>query len=118
MGALRKVITVGSMDRQITLQRPTSSRSTSGQVVQSWSDVEEVWAARDYGASSEDTGKENYQQLAANMVMWTVRKSYSYKIRSTWRISYDGDLYQIEGPPQEVGRRYIRIRTLLIDKGV
>jgi len=113
-----KLISVGLLDRQITVQRPTESRSASGQVTKTWADVETVWASRDYGTPQEITGEKNYQELASNLINWTVRKSYSYQIRSTWRIIYDGDIYPIEGPPMELGRRYIKIRTLLIDKAI
>lgn len=118
MGSLVKLISVGLLDRQIEIQRPTESRSASGAQTKTWQTIETVWAARDYGVPQEMTGDKNYQELASNIINWTVRKSYSYNIRSTWRILYDGDIYQIEGPPMELGRRYIKIKTLLIDKAI
>lgn len=115
MGILTKHIGIGAMDRQIILQSPSSARTSSGAVTKTWSTVDTVWAQRVYGTPMERTGDKDYQEIASNVITWTVRKSYSYTILSTWRVKYNDEIYMIDGPPQEIGRRYIQFRTLYIE---
>lgn len=115
MGILKYHIGAGSMDRQIIIQSPVNARTASGQVTKTWTTVDTVWAQRVYGTPAERSGDKDYQEVASNVITWTVRKSYSYTILSTWRVKYNNEIYMIDGPPMEIGRRYIQIKTLYIE---
>lgn len=91
----------GKLDRLITPRYPVASRGTSGSAkIASWTETTTSWAAwmpeggREYVAAS----------ARRSDVTGVLRIRYRADVRSTWRITADGVLYEILGV-SEVGRR-------------
>lgn len=84
----------GRMDRKITLQVHTESRSSSGAFIKAWADLAEVWAevievsGRERFAADREIGTR-----AARFMIW-YRPGLSVKAH---RINYDGATWDIVG---------------------
>jgi len=89
------------MDRKITIQKPVETQDDYGQVVVSFVDHATVWAEIKSVSSSERFREA--QHLAQADTVFRIR--YRDDITSEMRISYNGDIHRIEGPPMELGRR-------------
>jgi len=90
----------GALNRLIAIEKNTPTRAASGAPVEAWSSFASVWAnKRDIGAAEGFTAG---RDLARVVSEFTIR--YLADVTTAMRISYDGDLYDIEGV-REIGRR-------------
>jgi SPP1 family predicted phage head-tail adaptor len=89
----------GRLDRQITLQEPTTSQNSYGEQTTTWSDSATVWAQ-----VQQQSGREMFAagKLAEVDMLFKIR--YRSSVDETWRISYDGRTYEIESV-KELGRQ-------------
>ena len=102
------------MDRRITIQRATLSVNAYGERSETWGTLATVWAE---GQDKEGSGREAVQSdqiYSSQPVHFIIRYSSDVSaIRPSDRVSYNGDIYQIEGI-QEIGRQEgFRIVTTL-----
>lgn len=89
-------MTIGNLDRRITVEEKTLSQDATGQETESWSDKWTLWAqiADTFGGQ---TGKEVYEadkETAIRQLIFRIR--YKSAINATdHRIKYDGKIYDI-----------------------
>ena len=99
-------MSLGKLDRYITIQQFTTVANDYGEEIKTWTTYLSVWADR-----TEDTGGESItmdQVVAKIKVMFRVR--YDSGINETMRILYDSDYYNIENIQEEN-----RIDYLMLD---
>ncbi len=89
----------GRLDRQITLQKPTTTKDDYGEEQTTWSDYRTVW-----GSIQEQSGREMFEagKLAEIDAVFKVR--YLSEITREWRLKYDGQVYDITNI-KELGRK-------------
>ena len=90
----------GRMDRKITLQEPTTTTNAYGEETTTYADQPDTFANVRQQSSQEVFNGGKVSEVEA---VFTLR--YRADVTATWRISYDGDTYEIMGKPREVGRR-------------
>ncbi|KAA9357234.1 phage head closure protein [Larkinella humicola] len=85
----------GKMDRQVIPQRPTETKSGSGQVIDTFEDLPAIWAARTDETGGADEKVEGSKRLTAvSLVTFTIR--YRSDITVKWRLVSDGDTFDIQ----------------------
>lgn len=90
----------GTLDRRITLMKPTSTQDAYGAMVDSFASEGTVWAnvkQLDAGEASRDD-----QHTAKKTVLFTIR--YRASVAPTWKVVFDGETYDLTDVA-EVGRR-------------
>jgi SPP1 family predicted phage head-tail adaptor len=93
----------GRLDRTITLQRSTSTRSTSGEMVDSWSTVAIVPAQKIEARGDERFSGE--QMVGSVNRSFRIRWSNDVKgITAQWRLVFEGVTHEISAV-REIGRR-------------
>ena len=104
----------GKMDRRIVIERATLTTNTYGERAESWGTLATVWAEISYKYGSGTESIQSDQILTKQPVSFIIRYSATTNgITPTDRVSYGGDLYQIEAI-QEIGRAEgLRIVTTL-----
>lgn len=81
----------GDLKHRITLQKPTYSRDSFNELEESWSDVDTVWAAIEWGS-----GRRYLEASQLNSeVQGIVRIRYRTDVKPTWRIEYGHRHFQI-----------------------
>jgi len=98
------VLMTSRLREQITLQRRTVGRDDRGQALETWLDVETVFAAaeplrgRDYFAAG--------QMQASLVAKFTIR--FRTDVQASWRVLWRGEAYEVQGPPIDVrGQREV-----------
>ena len=104
----------GQMDRRIVIERATLTTNTYGERAESWGTYATVWAEISYKFGSGTESIQSDQILTKQPVSFIIRYSATTSgITPTDRVSYGGDLYQIEAL-QEIGRAEgLRVVTTL-----
>lgn len=90
----------GTLDRRITLMKPTAVQDSYGAMVDGFTSDGTVWAnvkQIDAGESFQDD-----QHTAKKTVVFTIR--YRAGVAPTWRVVFDGETYDLHDVA-EVGRR-------------
>lgn len=90
----------GKLDRRVTIERKTTSRSSTGAVIETWATWRTVFMGK-----SDITANERFradQELAVETTVW--ESHYIDGLRTDDRLSVDGKVYDILGIA-EVGRR-------------
>lgn len=97
---------IGKLDRRIMIERPvyeidmvSDERKLTG-----WEEVVEVWAK-----AEDRQGSEVFQSDQITAVRGTVFTIREMSIDVTWRISFDGEYYNIEGVERPDRNRYLKI---------
>lgn len=94
------LLPAGTLDRQIVLQAPTTTRGSSGAPIQTWATQATVWAdvrpatAREFIAGA--------QEVAERRTVFRIRWREGVKV--TWRVLFDAQTWRIVGVG-EIGRR-------------
>lgn len=100
---------IGKLDRRITFQSMiVGSDESNADVEAGWEDVATVWAS-----VTDNTGHESLQadQMAAvRSTEFTIRHR---TIDEKWRISFDGDLYDIVSVKRPDRNRYLKILAVI-----
>ena len=104
----------GQMDRRIVIERAALTTNTYGERAETWGTYTTVWAEISYKYGSGSESIQSDQILTKQPVSFIIRYSATTSgITPTDRVSYGGDLYQIEAI-QEIGRAAgLRIVTTL-----
>ena len=104
----------GQMDRRIVIERATLTTNTYGERAESWGTYATVWAEISYKFGSGTESIQSDQILTKQPVSFIIRYSATTAgVIPTDRVSYGGDLYQIEAI-QEIGRAEgLRVVTTL-----
>ena len=102
------------MDRRIVIERATLTTNTYGERAESWGTLATVWAEISYKYGSGTESIQSDQILTKQPVSFIIRYSATTNgVNPTDRVSYGGDLYQIEAI-QEIGRAEgLRVVTTL-----
>lgn len=90
----------GALDRRITLQERTDTRDAAGEPIPAWTTLDTVWAAL-----IPLTGREQFEAQQVNAqrpAKFQIR--YRDDVTETMRISWDGEVWDINGISQ-IGRR-------------
>ncbi len=101
------------MDRRITIQRATLSANPYGERAETWGTLATVWAEVQYKVGGREAVQSD-QLYSRQPVHFIIRYSSDVSsVRPSDRVSYNGDIYEIEGV-QEIGRgEGLRIVTSL-----
>tara|TARA_R110000850_G_scaffold266393_1_gene396696 strand:- start:107 stop:439 length:333 start_codon:yes stop_codon:yes gene_type:complete len=104
----------GRMDRRIVIQRATLTTNNYGERAEAWGTLATVWADVLYKLGSGSESIQSEQILSKQPINFTIRYSQAVSgVRPSDRISYNGDIYQIEAV-QEIGRNEgLRVVTTL-----
>jgi len=102
---------VGKMDRKITIEKYTTSRSASGEQTESWETLSTVWAQLRYKRAVEV--EENNELVAVRTATWIIR--YLSTVNETMRISYNSEYYYITGVKIYGRNEYMELETELRD---
>ncbi len=105
---LRKDATnIGRMDQRIIIQEPITTRSPSGEAVNTWAAKHVLWAS-----ISEMPGTEklaNDKNTAVENTFFVTR--YVAGITTKMRISYDNEIYNIRSIQREHRTKYLTFKT-------
>lgn len=99
-------ISAGELDRFITIQQNVdgspSQRDAMGGIVDNWTDIYSNMPASKRAATQREvfTAAQNAAQIDAVFVT-----RFQVGIDATMRIVCEGTTYEIQGDPQEIGRR-------------
>jgi SPP1 family predicted phage head-tail adaptor len=94
----------GQMDRKVIPQRPTETRSGSGQMVTEFEDQSGIWAERKDETAGATEEVESNRLTAISMVTFTIR--YRADIGVKWRLKSDGDTFDIKHIAP-IGRKHL-----------
>jgi len=105
---------IGSLDRRITVQKPTESRDDYGGLITTWATFAVRWAALSYRrANTEDYPAD--KKTSFYRAMFTVRSdSVTRQITPKMRIVYDGkvwDIHAITEKMTELRKMYLLIEV-------
>lgn len=88
---------IGKLDKKITLQAPTVARGDTGGMSQTWTTQDTVWAFIEDVSSKESM--QSSMRKGEKQTRFVIRYSTDTDdIRSNWRISYAGNVYDIDPP--------------------
>ena len=94
---------IGKLDRRITIERATLTLNDYGERAETWTTLATVWAEVNYRGSGSESIQSD-QVYAVQPVHFILRYSSTVSdVRPSDRVSYNGQLYQIEAV-QEIGR--------------
>jgi SPP1 family predicted phage head-tail adaptor len=97
-------LTVGDLDRQVTIQQRTVARdATFGSEVPTWSDLATVWA-KVSESSTQPGNRGQVERVDAYVRPTKVFIRWRADVDTTMRLSYEGQLLKIDGTA-EIGRR-------------
>ena len=82
-----------NMDRRISIQNYTTTRSDSGAEVETWADWRTVWAQVDYPNTGNSEEVMTDQQMITRRAKFTIR--FTGTVAEKWRIIYLGDVFDI-----------------------
>ena len=84
-----KLPLIGSLDKRVTLQSCTTTRSASGGAIDTWADVWTDWAMVDYSLTGNDEAYVGDQSMSRYRIKVTIR--YRGTITEKMRFGYDVD---------------------------
>ena len=94
---------IGKLDRRITIQRATLTLNDYGERAETWGTLATVWAEVQYKVGGGESLQSD-QVFSEQRVHFIIRYSSDVSsVRPSDRVSYNGNIYQIEGV-QEIGR--------------
>ena len=88
---------ISELDKRITLQAPTKTRTSSGGVTVVWSDMATVWAKETPHRS--DEAVQDMKETGVATINWRIR--FRLGVKAAWRIKYGDQYMAITGPPME-----------------
>lgn len=100
-------ISAGKLNKRVTLMPLTqTTKETTGDQVETWTPRETVWASIEPVAGNE---RFSSMQLQADVTHAVTIRAVG-DVKSTWRLSYQGRIFQLTGPPidfEERGRKML-----------
>lgn len=92
----------GTLDRRIILRFPVYTRDAIGGNIETFADLDPVWASWDAQPGREWFGGDA-KQSEMPVVAFKIR--YRGDVTTTWRLIHQGAVHELVGDPVEVGRR-------------
>lgn len=91
----------GRLNKLITIEQATETQDATGQAVKSWATYRQVWAAIEPIKSGEHITS---QQIVGEATV-RIRVRADNGITEKMRVSWNGRIYNIEGPPINISER-------------
>ena len=106
---------IGNLDRQITIERATTSQDGAGQHIETWATLRTEYAEINPKRSAER--HRDFQEVDRLTTVFRIR--YFSGLLATDRISYDSQIYDIHGAEEKGHRKqeYIDITTVRTVQG-
>jgi SPP1 family predicted phage head-tail adaptor len=109
------VTAAGKLDRLVTIQQATTAQDATGEYIETWSTLTQVWA-KQYTQRPNETYR-NYQRQAEKITIWEIRWRASFLDAHKYRLTYAGQTYDILGM-EEIGRQrgiylHTKIKTVV-----
>lgn len=103
------------LDLRVTLYQPTTTVNDSGQVIKTWASAGSFYAER---VVYENTGAESmpYDQVQSSAT-YTWRLRFPNSVAPKWKLTYNGEDYDIISVLPEGRKRFILVKTKLRDNG-
>lgn len=99
---------IGAMDRRITLQYPSVTKSASGEETVTWVDFITVWAMVEWGTLGIDEKATAGYDLPISTINFTIWQSKrNNQVTPKWRVLFDNQLYDIMHVMQETRERLV-----------
>ena len=101
---------IGEMDREITFQEPIKEiqEASNEVVITGWQDVVTVWAKVE-----DRTGSEVFEGEQVEAVRGTLFTIRFREVDITWRISFDGDFYNIESIERPDRKGFLKVLAFI-----
>lgn len=104
----------GKLRHRVVLQSPTVTRDEAGGVVSAWADVATVWAE-----VVPFTGREKIAAGAEQNELDTrIRIRYRADVDAGWRVLWRGRMFEVQGPPVNVGGVDVLLELLCTSRTV
>jgi SPP1 family predicted phage head-tail adaptor len=101
---------IGQLDRRITLRTPVETTDAFGQLVRTYADNGQVWAAVQF--DSNDEGEVSDRLTAVKNVSFVIR--YNTNFNEKCQILWDGQTFEIQNVLPVERKRWMMIKTRLI----
>jgi SPP1 family predicted phage head-tail adaptor len=85
----------GYLDRKIVIEQQSTTRDDFGGENITWATYKTIWAGIAYKRTTEKT--ESEQTVASRVVEFTIRALDAPLVDESMRISYDSQIFEIEG---------------------
>jgi SPP1 family predicted phage head-tail adaptor len=103
------------LDLRVELFQPTSVPNNSGQVIKTWGSAGTFYAERIILPQAGSETMPYDQMVSAGMVTWRLR--FPNSVAAKWKLTYNGEDYDIVSVLPEGRRRFIIVKTRLRDNG-
>ena len=103
------------LDLRVELFQPTSVPNNSGQVIKNWASAGTFYAERIILPQAGSETMPYDQMVSAGMVTWRLR--FPNSVAAKWKLTYNGEDYDIVSVLPERRRRFIIVKTRLRDNG-
>jgi SPP1 family predicted phage head-tail adaptor len=103
------------LDLRVELFQPTSVPNNSGQVIKNWASAGTFYAERIILPQAGSETMPYDQMVSAGMVTWRLR--FPNSVAAKWKLTYNGEDYDIVSVLPEGRRRFIIVKTRLRDNG-
>ena len=103
------------LDLRVELFQPTSVPNNSGQVIKTWASAGTFYAERIILPQAGSETMPYDQMVSAGMVTWRLR--FRNSVAAKWKLTYNGEDYDIVSVLPEGRRRFIIVKTRLRDNG-
>jgi SPP1 family predicted phage head-tail adaptor len=103
------------LDLRVELFQPTSVPNNSGQVIKTWASAGTYYAERIILPQAGSETMPYDQMVSAGMVTWRLR--FPNSVAAKWKLTYNGEDYDIVSVLPEGRRRFIIVKTRLRDNG-
>lgn len=97
------MMNIGKLDKKISLQKCTPSYNETGQQIENWDEVKEVWAAHNPISDGEKWGSGEVKAFVTDRFIVRFCAALAL-IDATWRVNYDNRVYDIAGV-KPIGRK-------------
>lgn len=103
------------LDLRVELFQPTSVPNNSGQVIKTWASAGTYYAERIILPQAGSETMPYDQMVSAGVVTWRLR--FPNSVAAKWKLTYNGEDYDITSVLPEGRRRFIIVKTNLRDNG-
>jgi SPP1 family predicted phage head-tail adaptor len=103
------------LDLRVELFQPTSVPNNSGQVIKTWASAGTYYAERIILPQAGSETMPYDQMVSAGVVTWRLR--FPNSVAAKWKLTYNGEDYDITSVLPEGRRRFIIVKTRLRDNG-
>jgi SPP1 family predicted phage head-tail adaptor len=103
------------LDLRVELFQPTSVPNNSGQVIKTWASAGTYYAERIILPQAGSESMPYDQMVSAGVVTWRLR--FPNSVAAKWKLTYNGEDYDIVSVLPEGRRRFIIVKTNLRDNG-